>query len=112
MTFKRPYGAGLAALAVGLFAATAACAEPTVNKGDNAWMLTSTVLVLLMTIPGLALFYGGLVRSKNMSRRTAGSTRSSSISPTRSSAIATATSAPTAASVSGSTSPATAQMKR
>jgi len=66
MTFKRPYGAGLAALAVGLLAATAACAEPTVNKGDNAWMLTSTVLVLLMTIPGLALFYGGLVRSKNM----------------------------------------------
>src|ERR1700685_3987138 len=66
MTFKRPYSAGLAALAVGLFAATAAHAEPTVNKGDNAWMLTSTVLVLLMTIPGLALFYGGLVRSKNM----------------------------------------------
>src|SRR5204862_7927204 len=66
MTFKRPYSAGLAALAVGLFAATAAYAEPTVNKGDNAWMMTSTVLVLLMTIPGLALFYGGLVRSKNM----------------------------------------------
>jgi Amt family ammonium transporter len=66
MTFKRPYSAGLAALAVGLFAATAAYAEPTINKGDNAWMLTSTVLVLLMTIPGLALFYGGLVRSKNM----------------------------------------------
>ena len=66
MTFKRPYSAGLAALAVGLFAATAAYAEPTVNKGDNAWMLTSTVLVLLMTIPGLALFYGGLVRGKNM----------------------------------------------
>src|SRR6187455_83061 len=66
MTFKRPYSAGLAALAVGLFAATAAYAEPTVNKGDNAWMLTSTVLVLLMTVPGLALFYGGLVRSKNM----------------------------------------------
>jgi Amt family ammonium transporter len=66
MTFKRPHSAGLAAFAVGLFAATAAYAEPTVNKGDNAWMLTSTVLVLLMTIPGLALFYGGLVRSKNM----------------------------------------------
>jgi Amt family ammonium transporter len=66
MTFKRPYGAGLAVLAGGLFAATAAYAEPTVNKGDNAWMLTSTVLVLLMTIPGLALFYGGLVRAKNM----------------------------------------------
>jgi ammonium transporter, Amt family len=42
-----------------------AAAEPTVNKGDTAWMLTATVLVLLMTIPGLALFYGGLVRSKN-----------------------------------------------
>jgi Amt family ammonium transporter len=66
MTFKRPTSAGLIALAAGLFAATAAYAEPTVNKGDNAWMLTSTVLVLLMTIPGLALFYGGLVRSKNM----------------------------------------------
>ncbi|MBI5262645.1 MAG: ammonium transporter [Bradyrhizobium sp.] len=66
MTFKRPYGAGLAALAVGMLAATAAYAEPTVNKGDNAWMMSSTVFVLLMTIPGLALFYGGLVRSKNM----------------------------------------------
>ncbi|MBB5045630.1 Amt family ammonium transporter [Rhodopseudomonas rhenobacensis] len=66
MTSKRPYSAGLAALAVGMFAATAAYAEPTVNKGDNAWLMTSTVLVLLMTIPGLALFYGGMVRSKNM----------------------------------------------
>ncbi len=66
MTFKRPYSTGLAALAVGLLAANAAYAEPVINKGDNAWMLTSTVLVLLMTIPGLALFYGGLVRSKNM----------------------------------------------
>jgi Amt family ammonium transporter len=49
-------------------AAPAAAATPpiTFNKGDNAWMLTSSVLVLLMTIPGLALFYGGLVRSKNM----------------------------------------------
>jgi Amt family ammonium transporter len=66
MTFKRPTSAGLIALMGGLFAATAAYAEPTVNKGDNAWMLTSTVLVVMMTIPGLALFYGGLVRSKNM----------------------------------------------
>ena len=66
MTFKRPLGAGLTAFAIGLFAATAAYAAPTVNKGDNAWMMTSTILVLLMTIPGLALFYGGLVRSKNM----------------------------------------------
>jgi Amt family ammonium transporter len=39
---------------------------PTPNKGDTAFMMSSTVLVLLMTIPGLALFYGGLVRSKNM----------------------------------------------
>ena len=40
--------------------------RPTVNKGDTAWMLVSTMLVILMTIPGLALFYGGLVRTKNM----------------------------------------------
>jgi Amt family ammonium transporter len=39
---------------------------PTPNKGDTAWMLTASVLVLLMTVPGLALFYGGLVRTKNM----------------------------------------------
>ncbi len=39
---------------------------PTPNKGDTAWMMTASVLVLLMTIPGLALFYGGLVRTKNM----------------------------------------------
>ncbi|MGZ5544874.1 MAG: ammonium transporter, partial [Limisphaerales bacterium] len=37
-----------------------------VNSGDNAWMLTSTALVLMMTAPGLILFYGGLVRSKNV----------------------------------------------
>ncbi len=39
---------------------------PKVDKGDNAWMLTSSALVLMMTIPGLFLFYGGLVRSKNI----------------------------------------------
>ncbi len=39
---------------------------PTLNSGDTAWMLTSMALVLLMTIPGLALFYGGMVRSKNV----------------------------------------------
>jgi len=67
MISRIPYRIGLAVLVAGLFAATAALADgPTVNKGDNAWMLTSTVLVLLMTIPGLALFYGGLVRAKNM----------------------------------------------
>jgi len=47
-------------------AAAAAPAAPTPNKGDTAWMLISTALVILMTIPGLALFYGGLVRTKNM----------------------------------------------
>lgn len=39
---------------------------PTVNKGDTAWLLISTALVLMMSVPGLALFYGGLVRTKNM----------------------------------------------
>ena len=39
---------------------------PTPNKGDTAWMIMATILVTLMVIPGLALFYGGLVRSKNM----------------------------------------------
>jgi ammonium transporter, Amt family len=48
-------------------AATAFAADaPTPNKGDTAWMMTASVLVLLMTIPGLALFYGGLARTKNM----------------------------------------------
>ena len=44
----------------------AAAPAPTPNKGDVAWMLTSTALVLLMSVPALALFYGGMVRSKNM----------------------------------------------
>jgi Amt family ammonium transporter len=47
-------------------APAAAAPAPTPNKGDVAWMLTSTALVLLMSVPALALFYGGLVRSKNM----------------------------------------------
>jgi Amt family ammonium transporter len=73
-------GAGLAALpamaqeaAEGVASATSDAAalvpyvyETVVDKGDVAWMSTSTVLVLLMTVPGLALFYGGLVRTKNM----------------------------------------------
>ncbi|MBN9145904.1 MULTISPECIES: ammonium transporter [Novosphingobium] len=70
---------GAGALGASLFAATTAFAQaapikaPTaeqmatmVNKGDNTWMLMSSVLVLLMSIPALALFYGGLVRTKNM----------------------------------------------
>ena len=46
--------------------ASAPAAAPVPNKGDTAWMMVSTLLVILMTVPGLALFYGGLVRSKNM----------------------------------------------
>jgi Amt family ammonium transporter len=57
-------GVALAALAPTL--ALAADAPPVPNKGDTAWMLTSTALVLLMSVPALGLFYGGLVRSKNM----------------------------------------------
>lgn len=63
--------AGLAALAgVGTLAMSAGAAfaatAPVPDKGDTTWMLVSTVLVLLMIVPGLALFYGGLVRAKNM----------------------------------------------
>ncbi len=58
-------GLGTALTSVAVLAADA-LAAPVPNKGDTAWMLISTVLVLLMTIPGLALFYGGLVRTKNM----------------------------------------------
>ena len=47
-------------------AAAAEAPKPKVDKGDTAWMLVATVLVILMTIPGLALFYGGMVRSKNV----------------------------------------------
>jgi Amt family ammonium transporter len=71
--FKKLCGAA-GALGLSLFAAApgwaqeaAAAAAPAVpNPGNNAWMMTSTVLVLLMILPGLALFYGGLTRSKNM----------------------------------------------
>ncbi len=54
------------AAAAATTAAAPAAAKPVPNKGDTAWMMVSTLLVILMTIPGLALFYGGLVRSKNM----------------------------------------------
>jgi ammonium transporter, Amt family len=47
-------------------AQAAAVALPVPNKGDTTWMMVSTLLVLMMAVPGLALFYGGLVRSKNM----------------------------------------------
>jgi len=47
-------------------ASAGAAPAPVANKGDNAWVMTSAALVILMSIPGLALFYGGLVRTKNM----------------------------------------------
>ena len=57
-----------AAFAIGamLAPALALADDPVPDKGDTAWVLTSTMLVILMTIPGLALFYGGMVRSKNV----------------------------------------------
>ena len=85
MTMKRPhYLWGLSALLFALLlalpawaadapapaataaTAAAAAAPPKIDSGDTAWMLTSTALVLLMTIPGLALFYAGMVRKKNV----------------------------------------------
>ena len=47
-------------------AAASAAPAPTPNKGDVAWMVVATMFVIMMAVPGLALFYGGLVRSKNM----------------------------------------------
>ena len=59
----------LSKVLIGSLAAIAApmtaFAEDTVNSGDTAWILTATALVLFMSLPGLALFYGGLVRAKN-----------------------------------------------
>ena len=64
---EAPAAAAAAAVAASAPAATAAAAPaPVPNKGDTSWMMVSTILVILMTVPGLALFYGGLVRSKNM----------------------------------------------
>ena len=54
----------LAVILLGL--PTTSFAEDELDSNDTAWMLTSSALVLFMTIPGLALFYGGLVRSKNV----------------------------------------------
>ena len=56
--------AALAATAAS--APAAAASTPVANKGDVSWMMVATLLVIMMTVPGLALFYGGLVRSKNM----------------------------------------------
>jgi Amt family ammonium transporter len=61
-----PVASALAAAATEPSAEPAAAPAPTPNKGDTAWMMVATLLVIMMAIPGLALFYGGLVRSKNM----------------------------------------------
>ena len=77
MTFAKKIAAGAGAVGLSLFAAlpvwaqeaapaVAEAAAPTPDKGDTAWMMISTVLVMAMIVPGLALFYGGLVRTKNM----------------------------------------------
>ena len=56
----------LAFAATSALAEEAAAAPPPVDTGDTAWVLTASALVLMMTLPGLALFYGGLVRAKNV----------------------------------------------
>ena len=61
-----PAASAAAAAAPAAAASAAATPAPVPNKGDVSWMLVSTALVIMMSIPGLALFYGGLVRSKNM----------------------------------------------
>ena len=68
MTLRKFAGLGalLSVVMPGLAMAADEVAAPVLNSGDTAWMLTATALVLLMTIPGLALFYGGMVRSKNL----------------------------------------------
>ena len=74
MNMKTSLRAGLSGLALAATSAGVALAQaaseapaaPVANKGDTAWMLVSSLLVLMMTLPGLALFYGGLARSKNM----------------------------------------------
>lgn len=67
-TVTKTLAAALAATVCSIAAAFAqeAAAAPKLDTGDTAWMLTSTALVLMMTIPGLALFYGGMVRKKNV----------------------------------------------
>ncbi len=61
-----PAAAAAPAASAAADAASAPAAAPVANKGDNAWMLVCTLLVIMMAVPGLALFYGGLVRSKNI----------------------------------------------
>jgi len=57
---------GIGLVAASLFASPVFAADSAIDSGDTAWILTATALVLLMTLPGLALFYAGLVQSKNI----------------------------------------------
>ncbi|WP_087500875.1 ammonium transporter [Pseudomonas sp. SID14000] len=66
MTLRKIAGLGALLSLVMPGLALAEEAAPALNSGDTAWMLTATALVLFMTVPGLALFYGGMVRSKNV----------------------------------------------
>lgn len=69
MSLRSRFAVALGAAALALLATLPALAQdaiPAPNKGDTAWMLVSSLLVLMMVVPGLALFYGGLVRTKNM----------------------------------------------
>lgn len=69
MTLTKPFGRAAVTALSGMTPVLALAQEtaaPTINSGDTAWMLTATALVLFMTIPGLALFYGGMVRAKNV----------------------------------------------
>ena len=63
---KKPAVTAPAAAPAAPAAAASADPAPTPNKADTTWMMVSTALVMLMTLPGLALFYGGLTRSKNV----------------------------------------------
>ena len=64
--FKLLSGLALALLLFGMLPQETMAAESALDTADTAWILTSTALVLFMTIPGLAFFYAGLVRSKNV----------------------------------------------
>ena len=57
---------GIGLIAASLVASPVFAADSTIDSGDTAWILTATALVLLMTLPGLALFYAGLVQPKNI----------------------------------------------
>jgi Amt family ammonium transporter len=66
MSYRRVFGALPLSVLLAAPAFAQAGAKPALNSGDTAWMLTATALVLMMTVPGLALFYAGMVRSKNV----------------------------------------------